>query len=138
LERLAAAVEAIERDTAVVPRGAFYLTATGDIHTNDAFAGLNPSDAVKLSGYQILRPPADGRTLAAIRKFGVSNNIDFLDSLADAKGQWALQVDDSATFVSLRSLKWLGYEFQLHVSSQSFCGGYFGHGERNTDLAFML
>jgi len=137
LERVAAAAEAMDRDTAVVPRGAFFMSATGEIHKNDAFLGLNPADAQKLSSYQLFRAPADARTLAAIRKGGVSNNFDFLDSLNDVKSQWSLLTDDSGTVVSLRSLAWLGFEFRLEVASQRFCGAYFGHGERNTDLAFM-
>jgi len=137
LERVAAAVVSIDQSTSVVPRGAFFMTATGDIHKNEAFTGLSPSDASKLSSYQLFRAPVDSRTLASIRKAGVSNNADFLDSLADAKNEWAIQVDDSGSTISLRSLVWLGFEFHLEVSSNRFCGAYFGHGQRNTDLAFM-
>lgn len=39
LERLAETVQRIDRATCVVPKGAFYLTATGDIVRNDSFKG---------------------------------------------------------------------------------------------------
>lgn len=39
LERVAAAAQAVDQATSVVPRGAFYMTATGDIHKNEAFTG---------------------------------------------------------------------------------------------------
>jgi len=138
IERVTAAVVAIDQSTTIVPRGAFFMTATGDIHKNESFTGLSPADAGKLGSYQLFRSPVDARTLAAIRKAGVSNNADFLDSVADAKGEWALQVDDSGTAISIRSLVWLGFEYHLDVASNRFCGAYFGHGQRNTDLAFMI
>lgn len=41
LERLAYQVRAIDHDTAIVPKGQYYLTATGEILQNHAFKGKN-------------------------------------------------------------------------------------------------
>jgi len=137
VDRLAYTVEAVEHDCCILPRGAYYLTATGDIVKNDAFRGLSSDDSRKLTSYQLFRAPLDTRTAARIRRAGVANNPDFLDTL-ETKGEWSLSVDDSGTVVTLRSLVWLGFEFRITAASPSFVSGYFGLGERNLDLAFML
>jgi len=140
VERLAFAVDQIDSECCVVPRGAWVMTATGDIRRNGAFAGLSLSDAGKLDNYCLFRPPQTERTLAKIHKAGVSNSPDFLDTLAsaDPRGAWSVHVSPSGERVSVRSLAWPGFEFSCAVADAAFSRAYFGTGEPNVDLAFML
>ena len=54
------------------------------------------------------------------------------------EGCWSLQFERGSALVLLRSLKWPGASF-FHVPSTSSYGSlYFGIGERNKDIPFML
>lgn len=142
LERLAYQVRAIDHDTAIVPKGQYYLTATGEILPNHSFKGLSVEDSRKIINYLVLRTPEESRTLAKIRSAGVSNNFDFLDTIvphgANLADSWSFQTDESGLHTRLRSLVWPGYEYQLEALTSESSGAYFGWGEKNGDLAFML
>jgi hypothetical protein len=139
LERLAAVVAQIEEDTCVVPVGALFLSPSGAIQNNDAFTGLGGA-ADTLASYSLLREPQHDRTLACIRKGGATNNVDFLDRIEDDQptGTWQLQVSDGADVVRLRNLLWPGFEARGEAGSAAFARAYYGYGERNDDLMFML
>lgn len=142
LERLAYQIRTIDHDTAIVPKGQYYMTATGEIQQNHAFKGLSIEDSRKIVNYLVLRTPQESRTLAKIRGAGVSNNFDFLDSIvphgANLKDSWSLHTDETGLHTHLRSLVWPGYEYHLEALSNESSGAYFGWGEKNGDLAFML
>jgi radial spoke head protein 9 len=54
------------------------------------------------------------------------------------KGCWSLQFERGSDLVLLRSLKWPGASL-FHVPGTSSYGSiYFGDGEQNTDIPFML
>lgn len=140
LERLSYTVESIDYDTCIVPRGAYFLSPTGNIKKNSAFEGLNSGLASESRHYLLFRDPVSSTTLNQIRKVGVSNNFDFLDPVTDCHPNGALivHVDSSGTAASLRSLVWPGYEFKLEVNSANYGGAYYGHGQKNDDVLFML
>lgn len=139
LERLAWVAKAIENDTAMVPRGAYSRTPTGEIVPCSGFAGLSPADAAKLDNYLMFRNPALPSTLARARKAGVSNNTDFLDVVGEGKpGAFSLQQDESGSRTSVRSLEWLGHSFSLNAGDSAGTPVYFGDGIKNVDLGFMV
>lgn len=140
LERLAHTVESIDADTCVTPRGSFVLTPTGTVAKNNSFEGLSPVNATDIKNFLLFRDPRSSKTLARVRKLGVANNFDFLDSLTDShpEGAIVLQADESGTSVSVRSLVWPGYEFTLETSTHNFGGAYFGYGLKNEDVLFMV
>lgn len=53
-------------------------------------------------------------------------------------GEWTLHVDESGQNATLRNLVWPGYEYRLQAGCGCFHGAYYGGGERNSDLAFMV
>lgn len=140
LERLASSVQTIDDATCIVPKGSSYLTPTSEIVKNAAFPGL-PADAAKsLDSYLLFRNPTNPSTLACIRKDGATNNFGYLDQVGDGEpsGVWVVQSDASGLNVSLRSLQYPGYEFNIKAGS-SVCGGlYFGNGLKNNDVLFMI
>lgn len=53
-------------------------------------------------------------------------------------GSWSLQFERGSGLVTLRSLLWPGYVFYHVPGTRSFGSVYFGSGEMNVDLPFML
>lgn len=139
-ERLASVVSDIERDTCVVPRGAFHLTPTGDIVKNGNFRGLSAEEARKLSSYLLFRNAESEKTLARVRQTSVNNNPDCLDRVGEGepRGVWSLQFDSLGLTASVRSLVWPGFALEHEIGSSEYKGAYFGSGERNVDIMFML
>lgn len=151
LERLSFCVRQIDSHTALVPRGSVYMSATGVLGKNTSFPGLSIEEAGKLSNYQLLRAPVEAATLASIRKAGVANHHACLDAIvpetgatasqgksASGSNAWALHVSEGGLVVSLRSLLFPGFEYSLEAGSNNYAGAYFGLGEKNEDLLFML
>jgi radial spoke head protein 9 len=141
LDRLVFTVAAIDTDTCITPVGLQYLTATRQIFQNRNFNGLSIAQASQLSSYLLYRNPESENTLARVRKFGVANNADFLDRCQEGLPDriWKVQHDSSGVNFTLRNMIWSGYEFHLQAhSAGAFCGAYFGYGQRNDDVLFML
>lgn len=145
LERLSYCVATIDASTAIVPRGRIYMNALGDLIYNSAFEGLSLDESRKLSNFQLLRTPESPTTLAAIRRAGVANHHDCLDTLSPTSGggskvknTWSLITSDSGLEVALRSLLFPGFEYHLEAGTNNYSGAYFGLGEKNADLLFML
>lgn len=53
-------------------------------------------------------------------------------------GSWSVQCDNGGTAVVLRSLKWLGFAAYHVPDTPKFGYIYYGTGEKNMDLLFML
>lgn len=49
-----------------------------------------------------------------------------------------MQFERGSGLVSLRSLLWLGYVFFHVPGTRKYGSVYFGNGEKNLDLCFML
>jgi len=140
VERLSYTVQSIDDDTNIAPLGAFQLTPTGEIIKNNSFPGLSPSDVSKLGSFVYFRDPVRTATLARIRKAGIANIPDFLDQLGEGKptGVYSVQTDASGLTASVRSLEWLGHEFNCEAGSTDYSSQYFGNGLKNHDVQFMI
>ena len=53
-------------------------------------------------------------------------------------GVWAVRVDQSRGQATLRSLVWPGFFAYHDIGTASFGGAYFGDGQRNNDIGFMI
>eukprot|EP01139_Manchomonas_bermudensis_P022357 Amastigsp_a689469_25.p1 type:complete len:322 gc:universal Amastigsp_a689469_25:1009-44(-) len=139
-QRLAYTIDAIDFDTVAVPRGAYVKTATDAVVPNPAFEGLPLALAQHLHSYLHLRPAVNlyTKTLLEREKFDVT--LDFMDPLdEDAPiGAWAVDVDLASSLVTLRSLVWPGAVCHHTADSRRYGAAYFGTGEKNWDLPFML
>jgi radial spoke head protein 9 len=141
LDRLSSSVNAIDHCTCIVPRGVNYVTPIGEVVTNSNFKGLSRHDSVDLKSYLLNRVAEETSTKIRISKQKLSNNFDFLDSLADLNnlpGSWCIDVSESGESVRLRNLEWIGYEFHLEINTKKYVGAYFGDGQKNADIMFML
>ncbi|XP_070806138.1 radial spoke head protein 9 homolog isoform X2 [Pituophis catenifer annectens] len=130
----------IDQEVGIVPRGAYVKSPLGPVHVNRSFEGLSLTEAKKLSSYFHFTEPVKLKNKTLLEKADLDPAIDFLDSLEHdiPKGSWSIQVERGSRVVVLRSLLWPGLTF-YHVPNTKQHGYiYFGHGEKNIDLPFML
>eukprot|EP00754_Rhynchopus_humris_P010392 Rhum_TRINITY_DN14151_c0_g3::Rhum_TRINITY_DN14151_c0_g3_i1::g.69898::m.69898/K19757/RSPH9; radial spoke head protein 9 len=123
----------------VAPHGQLMLTQQNTVGVSKTFQGLGTKEAMKLSAYCHLRKPqAGGAALAN----GVQRNpvLDFMDPLSSdiPEGSWTLQYDPSLGVVVGKNLMFPGTVFYHQPKSRLFGQYYFGSGELNFDLCYML
>jgi len=80
-DRLAATVELIMMDAAVIPRGAWYKCSNGDVFENPSFSGLSVADASQLNSYLHARPPKEKWNTNLLTRPDYNYALDFLDSI---------------------------------------------------------
>lgn len=107
------------------PRG--YITrniVSGELRRGN-YAGLTASEASQLSSYWFPNagPPTGG-----------------IKTLEDVKPRaaWSIVSQRNEGWVIVRSLVYVGFEFGLELGTPNFSAQYFGNGQRNNDIAFML
>lgn len=61
-----------------------------------------------------------------------------LDELIVILGCWTITRDGVSNLVTIRSLLWPGFTSYHVANSNNFGYAYFGFGEKNNDLGFML
>ncbi len=99
--------------------------------------GIPVNAPVTTGNFQLFREPLVPRTHAQRRANANANTFDFLDPVEKSE-TWRITAPDAFT-VRARSLYWPGFELTVTKGAQCrFQGIYFGYGESNPDLAFML
>eukprot|EP00043_Microstomoeca_roanoka_P021484 m.255307 g.255307 ORF g.255307 m.255307 type:complete len:294 (+) comp19354_c0_seq1:366-1247(+) len=139
-KRLAAAIQAIDFETRIVPRGALRKTPADKIEQCQSFSGLSHQAAGKIESYMHFRPPVSLLKKSALERARLDQGLDFMDTLADdiPRGCWSIQYQNGSTAVILRSLLWPGFVF-FHTPNSPLHGhAYVGDGQRNNDLIFEL
>uniref|UniRef100_A0A8C4RNK8 Radial spoke head protein 9 homolog n=1 Tax=Erpetoichthys calabaricus TaxID=27687 RepID=A0A8C4RNK8_ERPCA len=138
--RLVAVIALIEREAAVVPRGAYIKDSQGFITVNRMFEGLSMKEAKKLDSYLHFSNPVNQVKGSLLLKADYDPSIDFLNSLEDdkPKGSWVLQFQKGNSVVLLRSLLWLGLSFYHFLSTLNHGYVYVGTGQKNLDFPFMF
>jgi len=140
LDRLSQVIQEIDFDTAAVPKGAHALNEAHAVVPSSAFKGLGLTEAKALTNYVHFRQPTSVASLRALARSDVQFYSEFLDPLEGdlPKGSWAVRQDPSIALVTLRSLSWPGY-MSYHVPGTTKFGGcYFGYGQKNRDLPFII
>mmetsp|Transcript_5566 Transcript_5566/g.17121 ORF Transcript_5566/g.17121 Transcript_5566/m.17121 type:complete len:285 (+) Transcript_5566:92-946(+) len=140
LDRLAQAVQEIDFDTAVVPKGAHSLNEAHVVVPASDFKGLGFTEAAAINKYVHFRPPTSVAALRSLARSDIQFYAEFLDGLEGdlPKGCWAVRQDPSAALVTLRSLSWPGYVAYHVPGTNKFGGIYFGYGQKCKDLPFLL
>ncbi|KAI4882994.1 hypothetical protein NFI96_015790, partial [Prochilodus magdalenae] len=139
-KRLAVTVFTIDKELAVVPRGAYIRNPHGTVQMNRSFEGLNPSEAAKLRNYLHFSESKNLKKKSILEMADLNPSIDFLDPLSDdvPKGSWKLQFEQGSRVCIIKSLLWDGLTFfHMPMTPQH---GYFytGYGLKSLDLPFML
>jgi radial spoke head protein 9 len=140
VDRLSQMVQEVDFDTAVVPKGAYALNENHLVVPSSAFKGLGLTESKSVDNYVHFRPPTSVACLKALAKTDVEFFFNFLDPLKEdlPTGCWAARQDPSVALVTLRSLVWPGYVSYHVPGSTKFGGLYFGYGQKNRDLPFIL
>lgn len=138
--RLAYNIGQIEHECGVVPRGAYTVTPTHHIIPNQLFAGLCATEATQLSQYFHFRQAEHPARRHFLTKVAVAGPGDWMDPLSEdlPKGAWSVRLDAGRAQVTLRTIRWPGYFFWHDVATPRYGGVYFGAGQPNDDLAFMM
>lgn len=140
MDKLSQIVQEIDFDTAAVPKGAYALNENHQVVPSSDFKGLGLTEAKSLASFVHFRPPTSVACLRALARTDVQFYSNFLDPLKEdlPKGCWAVRQDPSASLVTLRSLNWPGYVSYHIPGTTKFGGLYFGHGQKNRDLPFII
>jgi len=139
-DRLSQVVQEVDFDTAVVPKGAHALNEAHMVVPSSDFKGLGLTEAKALANYVHFRAPTSVACLRALARTDVQFYSNFLDPLKEdlPQGSWACRQDPSVSLVTLRSLTWPGY-CSYHIPGTTKFGGlYFGYGQKNRDLPFII
>eukprot|EP01060_Flectonema_neradi_P010000 TRINITY_DN17145_c0_g1_i1.p1 TRINITY_DN17145_c0_g1~~TRINITY_DN17145_c0_g1_i1.p1 ORF type:complete len:272 (+),score=13.82 TRINITY_DN17145_c0_g1_i1:54-818(+) len=138
-ERLIAFITLCDRHCAVVPRGAFQKGEDGKVRVNPAFMGISIQKAGKLSSY-LHRRHLDTEKLSSVHREHLDSSIDCMPSIyADIpQGVWRLAKDDMLGAVFGSNLRFKGSVWYHKPNTPIHGYYYFGDGQENTDLAFML
>ncbi|CAG5135006.1 unnamed protein product [Candidula unifasciata] len=139
-DRLTAVIAEIDNDVRIVPRGAFVQVPTAEVVKNRSFEGLLVQEAAKLCNYMHFREAQCLNLKSLLQRANLDRAIDFMDSIEDdiPRGSWCIQFERGSGLLTLRSFLWPGYVFFHVPATREYGSVYFGTGEKNLDLPFML
>jgi radial spoke head protein 9 len=137
--RLAAFIEDVDYNCRLAPRGALILDEHSNVVPNRTFEGLTKSEAGKLSNYFHARPSSNEKK-SLLEKEGTNLDVDFLDSVVKdiPQGVWVFKYDPLLQLVTAFNLLYEGFVFYHKPGTPIYGQSYFGSGERNDDLCFLL
>jgi len=135
-ERLAVIVEMIEKETALAPKAALSMRSAGAVQRNPGFSGLSMAEAGLLSNYVFLNKMKASSVLDA----PMSKSVDALLSAETIvpKAALSIHMDESIGATTVRNLLYPGAVAFTMPGSTTWGYCYFGSGEKNGDIAFML
>ncbi|XP_072529973.1 radial spoke head protein 9 homolog [Salminus brasiliensis] len=139
-KRLTVTVYTIDKEVAVIPRGAYIKNLCGIVQTNRSFKGLNPSEAAKLSNCLHFSESRKLRKKTILEMVNLNPLIDFLDPLSEdvPKGSWSVHFEQSSRVCTIQSLLWHGLTFFNVPMTPQHGYIYIGDGLKNLDLSFTL
>lgn len=137
-ERLAAIVTRITNEF-IVPRGAYIRSPHGRVFKNNGFYGMNENDTAHLTNWFHFRKDMKRPMPKVSELADVDPAIDFMDTIENdiPIGVWSVQ-NERGLNTSLRNLNWIGLIAFAVPGSRFYGCTYFGTGEPNYDLPFML
>mmetsp|Transcript_16707 Transcript_16707/g.28328 ORF Transcript_16707/g.28328 Transcript_16707/m.28328 type:complete len:275 (+) Transcript_16707:188-1012(+) len=140
VHRLTFTVKKIDRECALVPRGALSLDTGKKVISNANYQGLSYETSRELRAYMHLRQPENLQGIALLKRPGIIKTDDFLDSIDKdlPKEMWSITHDNAGSTVHVRNLYWDGYCFYSVLKSSEYGSAYFGNGVPNYDIAFMM
>jgi hypothetical protein len=74
-------LQKIDRDSAIVPRGALSVDTGKRVILNNNYAGLSYQTSLELRAYLHFRPPESLQGIALLKRPGIVKTDDFLDSI---------------------------------------------------------
>jgi radial spoke head protein 9 len=142
--RLAFFVSEHDRTCAIVPRSALIRKADGTVIINRSFGGLDVAAARNPRNYfhLVTPPPTAARQLSNSQLFGDEYNAswDFLTPIVVdmPEGVWTAKYDALLNVVVVHNHLFNGSVFWHQPNTNKTGQLYWGKGERNLDLCFVL
>lgn len=139
VHRLLNLIQKIDNDTAVIPKDSIICNGL-ELQENLLYKGLTADESYDLLNYYHLVPSESPLKSNVVGKTGTINIAAFLDSLSEdkPKGLWAITYNPCKSVTLLRNLQWEGY-FSFVVTDKPIYGGcYWGYGQPEDDLVFMI
>jgi radial spoke head protein 9 len=138
IDRLLFHVQAIETDCHIVPKGAFKLTPSHEVHRNEAFRGL-AENAMNLGSYSHFRNVQDEVKKDGLEADDAIFKQDFLDEVTvQPRGCWSVQRDELKRIAFFRHLVWKGFLCFHSEESTEFGAVYVGDGLKNEHFCFQV
>lgn len=140
-KRLACAIKQISFDCQIVPRGSYYRDLQTKLSVNPSFKGLNANELPNLKNYFHFRPGYDVNQEDIVERGETFvESIDIFETLAkDApQGSWSVQVERSGSVSIIKSFLWPGHVFFHAPEENKWANFYYGTGQKNKNLPFML
>jgi len=134
--RLAVMVSTIDTECAMMPAGALIKQPSGNVEDSQTYKGLPYSKAISLKSFVYLNKPKE----VSVNADAVTAATDFLASCDDVvpKGALVSKFDEALNVVTWRSLQYEGFFAYTMVGAPMHGYCYFGSGQKNADIAFML
>lgn len=134
--RIAVMVSAIDSECAMLPGGALIKQPSGKVEDSQTFKGLDFAKATALKSYVFINM----RKGVSINADAITASTDFLTSCDEKvpKGALVKKFDESMNVVCWRSLVYEGFVAYSMVGAPMHGYCYFGMGQKNSDIAFML
>ena len=139
--RVAYFIQQADHHCRLVVRGSFLRRDNGTLCSNRTWEGLHPDEVLNANNY--LKARCGAASLDRNRDiFGASFSAqrDFLPPITEDRpeGVWTVKYDNSLGVVTIQNLQYDGFLF-WHKPATAECGhAYYGAGEENFDLCFML
>ncbi|KAJ3182887.1 Radial spoke head protein 9 [Gaertneriomyces sp. JEL0708] len=140
-KRLAVAIALISYEVEIVPRAAYVRDMTRQIQPNPAFKGVPKGEVGQLTSYLHFREGFDiNKKTLMDRAHAFDESVDVFESISDdqPKGVWSVQTEGTGSIAIVRNLMWPGYTFFHSPDGPKWGSIYYGSGQRNNSLGFML
>ncbi|KAJ1336381.1 hypothetical protein BSLG_007165 [Batrachochytrium salamandrivorans] len=140
-KRLTALMETINRNVQIVPRGAYYRNLNRAIIKNPNFRGLSSEDMGDVNSFLHFRDGFEitSRTISE-RVHQFDDAIDIFEPISkdEPKGVWSVNFEIGSAATIVRNLQWPGYTFMHTTCPLRYSSFYYGTGQKNHNIGFML
>lgn len=139
-DRLATTIDDVNDEAAIIPRGSYLRTPKGIVKPNRSFDGLCFTDAMREESYLHFCMKSNLQEQLISLRADADQSLDFLTPIVDdiPLGCWSIQSERGSVLVIIRNHAWPGYTFYHVPGTSTFGSIYYGLGEKNVDLPFML
>ncbi|KAJ3050059.1 Radial spoke head protein 9 [Rhizophlyctis rosea] len=140
-KRLSGTIALMNYEVQIVPRGAFYRDAMHKLRPNINFQGIQKAELGQLTNYFHYRDGFDINKRSLLeRANNFDESLDIFEPISrdEPKGVWSAQVERGGSVAILRSLLWPGYVFFHAPAPPKWGAMYYGTGQKNINIGFML
>ncbi|GAU98651.1 hypothetical protein RvY_09770 [Ramazzottius varieornatus] len=146
-DRLSYLVFCIDNECSVVPKGSAGLDEKGFLVQNPAYEGMTYEQCRDVDSYLLYKPCSIKKTQPGYEDIGIAdpahNVLIPLSETLPAEshslyGVWAFRDAGEEECVIMESTQWSGFFFWHNINNTNHGQVYFGRGDKNIDVPFIL